>query len=115
MGSKAKPIKEKELNMKKILLLCNAGMSTSMVVKKMKESASQKGLDIEIQAHGSETFQQHLNDYDIFLLGPQIRFKQAEFQAIANGVGKRVEVINMVDYGMLKGDKILEDTLKLME
>ncbi|MBD1574867.1 PTS sugar transporter subunit IIB [Vibrio sp. S11_S32] len=101
--------------MKKILLLCNAGMSTSMVVKKMKESAQAKGIDVEIQAYGAETFQDHLNSYDIFLLGPQIRFKKAEFQAIANGVGKRVEVIDMMDYGMIKGEKILEDTLKLMD
>ncbi len=101
--------------MKKILLLCNAGMSTSMVVKKMKESAKQKGLEVEVEAHGAETFQQHLSHYDIFLLGPQIRFKQAEFQAIAQKEGKRVEVINMVDYGMLNGAKILDETLKLMD
>ncbi|MBD1574100.1 PTS sugar transporter subunit IIB [Vibrio sp. S17_S38] len=100
--------------MKKILLLCNAGMSTSMVVKKMQASAQAKGIEVEVQAYGAETFQEHLNSYDIFLLGPQIRFKQAEFQKIADTVGKRVEVIDMMDYGMLKGEKILDDTLKLM-
>mgnify|MGYP000069364058 CR=1 FL=1 len=33
--------------MKKILLLCSAGMSTSMVVNKMKHAAMQKGIATE--------------------------------------------------------------------
>ena len=34
--------------MKRILLLCNAGMSTSMLVKKMKESAEKRNIEAEI-------------------------------------------------------------------
>ncbi len=101
--------------MKKILLLCAAGMSTSMVVKKMRESAQAKDLDIHIEAHAVETISQYLSEYDLFLLGPQIRFKRDELQKIAEPVGKKVEVIDMLDYGMMKGDKILEDALALMD
>ena len=36
--------------MKKILLVCSAGMSTSLLVTKMKEAAKQMGEEIEIQA-----------------------------------------------------------------
>ncbi|MGF1683909.1 PTS sugar transporter subunit IIB [Photobacterium minamisatsumaniensis] len=100
--------------MKKILLLCAAGMSTSMVVKKMKESAATKGLDVHIEAHGVETISDYLTEYDIFLLGPQIRFKQDELQKLADPIGKKVEVIDMLDYGMLKGEKILDDALALL-
>ncbi|WP_019616872.1 PTS sugar transporter subunit IIB [Psychromonas ossibalaenae] len=100
--------------MKKILLLCAAGMSTSMVVKKMRESAQQKGLDVHIEAHGVETIQEYLSEYDLFLLGPQIRFKKAELQKLADPQGKRVEVIDMMDYGMMKGEKILQDALKML-
>ncbi|MGF1703113.1 PTS sugar transporter subunit IIB [Photobacterium makurazakiensis] len=100
--------------MKKILLLCAAGMSTSMVVKKMKESAATKGLDVHIEAHGVETISDFLTEYDIFLLGPQIRFKQDELQKLADPIGKKVEVIDMLDYGMLKGEKILDDALALL-
>ncbi|MCQ1060473.1 PTS sugar transporter subunit IIB [Photobacterium sp. DNB23_23_1] len=100
--------------MKKILLLCAAGMSTSMVVKKMKESAVSKGLDVHIEAHGVETISDYLTEYDIFLLGPQIRFKKDELQRLADPIGKKVEVIDMLDYGMLKGEKILDDALALL-
>ena len=100
--------------MKKILLLCAAGMSTSMVVKKMRASATDKNIDVHIEAHGVETIQEHLTEYDLFLLGPQIRFKKDELQKLADPLNKRVDVINMMDYGMMKGEKILDDALKML-
>ena len=100
--------------MTKILLLCAAGMSTSMVVKKMQASAKEKGIDVHIEAHGVETIQDYLVEYDLFLLGPQIRFKKDELQKLADPLNKRVEVINMMDYGMMKGEIILDDALKML-
>ena len=101
--------------MKKILLLCSAGMSTSMVVKKMLESAEKRGIEVDIKAVGLELFQDNLDKYDVFLLGPQVKFRRDELNKIAQGVGKRVEVINTMDYGMMKGDKILDYALSLIE
>lgn len=100
--------------MKKILLLCSAGMSTSMVVKKMRAAATAKQIDVHIEAQGVETIQDYLAEYDLFLLGPQIRFKKDELQKLADPINKRVEVINMADYGMMKGEKILDDALKML-
>ena len=39
------------MKMLKIKLFCAAGMSTSMLVKKMQESANKKGLEVEIAAY----------------------------------------------------------------
>ena len=100
--------------MKKILLLCSAGMSTSMVVKKMREAAEVKGIECLIDAVGLELFQDNLGKYDIFLLGPQVRFRRDEFAKEAAKFDKKVEVINQMDYGMLKGDKIFEWALSLI-
>lgn len=101
--------------MTKILLLCAAGMSTSMVVKKMLQAASQKQIDVKVDARPVDSIHDHLNDYDLFLLGPQVSFKHAELQTIAAGVNKQVVVINMMDYGMLNGEKILDDALALLQ
>ncbi|WP_294096121.1 PTS sugar transporter subunit IIB [uncultured Cetobacterium sp.] len=97
--------------MKKILLLCAAGMSTSLLVTKMKNSAKEKGIKVEIEACPVEKFTDKLPIYDIFLLGPQVRFKQDELNLIAKEHNKRVEVINMMDYGTMNGKKVLEDAL----
>ena len=54
--------------MKKILLLCDAGMSTSLMVKKMKEAADKKGIETEIAAVSIAKFEENLDNYDVFLL-----------------------------------------------
>lgn len=101
--------------MKRILLLCDAGMSTSLMVKKMKEAAVKKGIETEINALSIAKFQENLNNYDVFLLGPQVKYKKAELAAVAETVGKKVEIINTMDYGMMKGDKVLELALSLID
>ena len=35
--------------MKKILLVCNAGISTSILVSKMKRAAADEGMDVSIE------------------------------------------------------------------
>jgi len=100
--------------MKKIFLCCAAGMSTSMVVSKMKSAAAEKGLEVEVIAVGMDEFDATLPNYDCCLLGPQIKYKQAEFKAKGDAVGKPVAVINAMDYGMMKGEKILNEALAMI-
>ena len=100
--------------MKKILLLCDAGMSTSMMVQKMQEAAQKKGIEAEIKAVGIDKFQDNLDKYDVFLLGPQVKYKKPDLEKIASEVGKKVDVINTMDYGMMKGDKVLDFALELI-
>ncbi len=101
--------------MVKILLCCAAGMSTSMVVNKMKQAAKAQDLEAEINAVGMEEFDAHYNDYDCYLLGPQIKYKLADLKTKADAAGKPISVINAMDYGMMKGDKILADALAMMK
>ncbi|WP_300390790.1 PTS sugar transporter subunit IIB [Fusobacterium sp.] len=100
---------------KKILLLCAAGMSTSIIVKKMREVAEKHSLDVEINAVGMGDFIDNIPKYDIFLLGPQIKFKYEEFSEIVNPTGKKVMVIDSMDYGALRGDKILKAALVMLK
>lgn len=101
--------------MYRILLLCNAGMSTGLVMKKMKEAAQKKELEVEIDAKGVEEFEDNLKKYDIFLLGPQVRFKKAELNEKAKKVNKIVETMDTLDYGMMRGESILDFALELLK
>ena len=101
--------------MKKILLLCAAGMSTSILVNKMKEAANKNGIEVQIEAVSLENFENKINEYDVFLLGPQVRFKKNELQEKANALGKPLDVINTMDYGLMKGDKVLAFALNLIK
>jgi PTS system cellobiose-specific IIB component len=100
--------------MKKIFLCCAAGMSTSMVVNKMKQAAAQKGIEAEIIAVAMEEFDATLSKFDCCLLGPQIKYMQPELQAKANVHGIKVQPIDMMDYGMQRGDKVLDFALNLI-
>ncbi|MDR3434190.1 MAG: PTS sugar transporter subunit IIB [Rouxiella aceris] len=100
--------------MNKILLCCAAGMSTSMLVQRMEKYAKQNDIDVEINAIGFEEFSEQIQNYDCCLLGPQIKYKLAEFKAIADQQHKPVVVINTMDYGMMNGEKILNETLKMI-
>lgn len=101
--------------MKKILLCCSAGMSTSLLVNKMKAVADESNISVEIEAVPLEMFTEKLPTYDLILLGPQVKFKQKEFQKIADQYNKKVEVINMIDYGTMNGKKVLDFALNLIK
>lgn len=45
-----------------------------------------------------------IDDYDVVLLGPQIRFKLDEVKKTAEEHGKAAEVIDMRVYGMMNGE-----------
>lgn len=97
----------------KIRLFCAAGMSTSLLVNKMKEAAKAMNLEADIAAAGETKMHDETDGIDVALLGPQIRFKLAEAKKICEPKGVPVDVIPMVDYGTMNGKKVLEFALKL--
>lgn len=101
--------------MKKIMLCCSAGMSTSLLVKKMLDEAAKRGLEVEIKAFGVAEFEQQVSQYQVVLLGPQVKYMQKDLQSKADAYGIRVEPINMMDYGMQKGAAVLDFALSLIE
>lgn len=96
----------------KITLACAAGMSTSMLVKKMIEAAKAKGLEAEIAAYAVSELDEVAPSSDIILLGPQVAYKENEVKAAYPD--KTVQVINMMDYGMMNGEKVLEQVLQTL-
>lgn len=100
--------------MKRILLICDMGMSTSLVVKRMQEAAIEQEIDTFIEAKGSQEFEDNVTEFDCFLIAPQISYKLNDFQLVANTYSKPIALINMMDYGMTDGKKILSQALELI-
>lgn len=98
-----------------ILLVCAAGMSTSMLVKRMKEYAVISGLDVNINALAISEAKEKIinNEADIVMLGPQVRFQKHEVEEAAEGKIP-IEVIDMMNYGKMDGKAVLEQALKLL-
>lgn len=100
--------------MKNIILVCAAGMSTSLLVNKMKSAAKEAGMEVHIQAMPASTFANYKEPTDVLLLGPQVSYLEKEMRATYEPKGIKVAVINMMDYGMMNGKKVLEDACKMM-
>ncbi|MGJ7910147.1 PTS sugar transporter subunit IIB [Neobacillus sp. LXY-1] len=98
--------------MRNIILLCNAGMSTSMLMNKMKDSAQQSNYDCDIKAFPLAEAQTVGQSADIILLGPQVRYAQNSVKGLFPG--KPIEVIDMMAYGMLDGKKVIEQVKKIL-
>jgi PTS system cellobiose-specific IIB component len=100
--------------MKNILLCCAAGMSTSLLVTKMKKSTENMGIESKIWAVAIEDLENHLNEADVVLLGPQIRYKLSTVKKICSEKNVPVDVINTMDYGSMNGEKVVNHALKLI-
>jgi Phosphotransferase system cellobiose-specific component IIB len=98
-----------------IKLFCAAGMSTSMLVTKMKKAAEAKGTEANIEAFSEATLSKHLDGLDVALLGPQVAYTLPNAKKICEPAGVPVAVIATVDYGMMNGEKVLDFALKLIE
>ncbi|QCQ04230.1 PTS sugar transporter subunit IIB [Ligilactobacillus animalis] len=102
--------------MKRIMLVCAAGMSTSLLVTKMQAAAEAEGLEAEIFAVSATEADEHLADtndpVDVLMLGPQVRYMQNEFET---KLTIPVTVIDMRDYGTMNGEAVLKTALELMK
>lgn len=97
-----------------IKLFCAAGMSTSMLVARMKKAAEAKGVQAEIEAFPEAQISKHLDGLDVALLGPQVGYTLPNAKKICEPAGVPVAVIPTVDYGMMNGEKVLDFALKLI-
>lgn len=95
-----------------ILLVCSAGMSTSLMVNKMKDAAAVKGVEAEIWAVADAEASSNITKADVMLLGPQVRFLEKKMKAVAGE--KPVAVIDMRAYGTMNGAAVLEQALTLL-
>ena len=100
--------------MQRIVLCCAAGMSTSMLVNKMKAEAQQRALALDIYAVAVAVFVRGLANADVILLGPQVEYEARRLSALAAPHGKAVAVIDMADYGMMRGAAVLDKALSLL-
>lgn len=100
----------------KILLACSMGLSSSLLIDKLKEAGKKRGIeDLEVDAVTYQIVNQYVENTDILLLGPQIRYLVKKFQ---DDYGDRISAImamNMSDYALMNADKILDEALKLYE
>ena len=99
--------------MLKVMFVCCAGMSTSLLVEKVNAVAQSKGLEIEVYAMGETEAKKDLAQADILLLGPQVRYMENSFRKTIGDANTKLGVVDMRAYGNMDGEKVLEQILEL--
>ena len=94
----------------KVLLVCAAGMSTSLLTNNMKKNADP---DDVVDAVPVGELESVIDKYDVILLGPQIRFKEKEVKAVCDPKGIPCAVMDMRAYGMMDGKAAMDQARKL--
>ncbi|MGJ7910154.1 PTS sugar transporter subunit IIB [Neobacillus sp. LXY-1] len=99
----------------KILLCCSAGMSTSLLVSKMEAYAKAEGIECKIWAVGAADVQSNLEQADVLLLGPQVRYLLTQLKKAGEANGIPVDSINPVHYGLCNGEEVLKHAIRLIK
>ena len=101
---------------KTIMLVCSAGMSTSLLVTKMQAASKARGMDTDIFAVSAAEADKYLasKEVDVLLLGPQVRFMKGQFEKKLADKNIPLDIINMQDYGKMNGENVLNRAIELM-
>ena len=103
--------------MKKVYLFCSAGMSTSLLVSKMQGVADSHNLPIEIQAFPESKAKTllHKDKPDCVLLGPQVKYLLKKMKEQCEQLGIPCEIIDPATYGIMDGEKVLKQAIRMIK
>ena len=98
----------------RVVLVCAAGMSSSLLEEKIRQAAAVAGQEMELRAVDATSMS--LWDYerdrmDVILVAPQVRFKKKGIIEKAEPLGIIVQDIDTIAYGMVDGEKIFGQVL----
>ncbi|MGX8851306.1 PTS sugar transporter subunit IIB [Amedibacillus sp. YH-ame10] len=96
----------------KILVVCNAGMSSSILVKKIKEYAQSVNDSAEVQAVSSASISDEIGKWDVCLVAPQIMYAVEE---VKGKLRIPTQAVDMRVYAISDGKGAYEQAKKLME
>lgn len=94
-----------------IVLVCAGGVSTSMMVVRMKNAAKTHGYDVSIIATGADEFEDEQMEADILLVAPQIAYEFARLKEDHQNDVKVIKMIDRDDYGKMNGEKVLIEAI----
>ncbi|PXW92724.1 PTS system cellobiose-specific IIB component [Streptohalobacillus salinus] len=99
--------------MKHIVLVCAVGMSSSILVNRMIKAATKTKTDVLVHGSGMGDLSQFIDEADVLLIGPQIRYMEDKLKKQYSHLP--IEVIESKDYSMMNGEHVLEIALSLLK
>lgn len=96
----------------RISLFCSFGMSTGVLVCKMKQYAAEGDV---IEAYDINRVEEVVQESDVVLLGPQARLHLNRVKKLCDKLGIPCEVISMEAYGRGNGEAVYQQAKLMFE
>lgn len=93
-----------------ILVICGAGISTSILVENMRDYADE---DMQIKASSVEHLKQYVRNADIVLSAPQIEYVKDKVESVCKSVNVPIYMLNKQAYGNMDGKAVIEMIKKI--
>ncbi|KHE72590.1 PTS sugar transporter subunit IIB [Halobacillus sp. BBL2006] len=93
--------------MKNVIVVCEAGITTSLLVTKLNELAEENDKEIHINSKSTEVGLEYVKEVpvDAVLLVPQIHHKEEEYRKVTNG---KVVKVSVSDFNNMNAYSIFE-------
>lgn len=97
----------------KILLMCANGLSTGVLMQKIVRWSRENNQDLEVKAVPIDQYLNVYREYDVLLIGPQMRYKLKDVKEHAPDCPSAV--IDPMDYALGNVENIMNDVKKLLK
>lgn len=94
-------------------MLCSRDESSLLVIK-MEAVASELGIQGKIWAVSANEVNQHIDQADVLLLGPQVRYLLPQMKKSGAEKGIPVDAINPIHYGLCNGAEVIKQAQNLI-
>ena len=94
----------------KLLLICNAGASTSLLVNAIKKYMDANGIEGKVEAKTSDSAKAEAGNYDVYLLAPQVKFMLDDFEKMF--APAPIALIPTQMYGLMDGEGVYKLALE---
>ncbi len=94
-----------------VMLVCAAGMSSSLLENKTREAAQAAGHTLVIHAVSVgeiALFNYAASPVELILIAPQVRYKKRSVSELAAPYGIAVQDIDPTTFGMVDGEKLFK-------
>lgn len=90
-----------------ILIVCNSGMSSTILERSLLDAIQEEHLNWKVEACSLDFMESLINEYDVILYGPQIRYREKDILNICKEYKKKCEMIHPRHYALGAGHNVL--------
>lgn len=99
----------------KVLLVCGTGASSGFMAANARKAAKKLNLDMEIKAQSESEIEDYLNEIDVLLVAPHLKYMIDEVKSEAEAAGVKIAIIPQKVYGSLDGPGLVNTVTDLIK